>query len=172
MKLLLTVKEQDVTPNATIVDNSRFSKRKAARAVVLDKNDGVHLLKVGLHNYHKLPGGGIEDGEDINTALARELIEEIGCKAEVIGKVGSIIEYRDQFKLIQTSYCFLTKQLGSQGESSLDDGEIAEMFKEVKARNIDEAIKILEQDRPDNYEGRFIKIRDVAFLKAAKELLT
>lgn len=171
MKLLLTIKEQDVTPNAKTADNSKFRKRKAVRAVVQDENGGIHLLKVGLHNYHKLPGGGIEDGEGIKDALVRELLEEIGCKAEVIDEVGSIVEYRDQFKLIQTSYCYLAKQVGRQKDPLFTEHEISEGFRGVKAKNIDEAIMILEQDKPNNYEGCFIKIRDSKLLKSARELL-
>ena len=84
-----------------------------------------------------------------------------------------MIEYRnyDDGGLEQTSYCYLARQTGDQVASALEDGELAEGMVEVKAKNIDEAISLLTNDKPDNLEGKFIQKRDLAFLKAAKEQL-
>jgi 8-oxo-dGTP diphosphatase len=169
MKNLLIITEQDIEPGAPIVDTSNFRKREAARAVVTDSAGKVALLHVGLYSYHKLPGGGIDEGEDIPTALERELLEEIGCKAEVTGEVGEIIEYRNQFELEQTSYCFTATQVGEKGKPDFTDKELREQFSIVWADNIDNAITLLEQDEPTNYEGKFIKVRDLALLRAAKD---
>lgn len=171
MKTLLTIHEQDINPDAPQTDTSHFNERFAARAILLDQNNNVHLLHVTMHNYHKLPGGGIEAGEDIKTALERELLEEVGCKAEVIAEVGQIIEYRDQFNMKQTSYCFLAKQLGDQGQTALEEDEIADGFVATLVPSIDAAIHELEHDEPSVYSGKFIQMRDLAFLKAAKSLL-
>jgi hypothetical protein len=101
----------------------------------------------------------------------RELMEEVGCKAEIIKELGIVIEYRDfeNGGLIQTSYCFLARQVAEQTESSLEEGELDEGMYEVKAKNIEEAINLLQNDKPDNLEGKFIQKRDIAFLKAAIE---
>lgn len=74
MKNLLTIKEQDIVSNSPVIDTSVFRKRGAARAVLLDDSGQVYLLNVSKHSYHKLPGGGIDDGEDIKQALERELM--------------------------------------------------------------------------------------------------
>ncbi|MEO8862807.1 MAG: NUDIX domain-containing protein [Candidatus Saccharimonadales bacterium] len=79
MKSLLTIREQDIVAGSADVDTSSFRERRAARAVLLDDNAQVHMLNVSKHGYHKLPGGGIEAGEDILSALERELMEEVGC---------------------------------------------------------------------------------------------
>lgn len=169
MKNILTIHEQDIVPEAPIIDTGNFRKREAARAVVSDNAGKIALLRVGLYDYHKLPGGGIDDGEDIPTALERELLEEIGCKAEVTGEVGEIVEYRDQFEIEQISYCFVATQIGEKGEPDFTEKELREQFSIVWTDNIDSAIALLEQDKPTNYEGRFIQKRDHALLKAAKE---
>lgn len=169
MKNLLTINEQDIVSDAPVVDTAGFRKREAARAVVLDSAGKVALLHVGLYKYHKLPGGGVDEGEDIPTALERELLEEIGCKAEVTGEVGEVVEYRNQFELAQTSYCFTATQVGEKGEPDFTDKELREQFSIVWADDLDGAIALLEQDEPTNYEGKFIKVRDLSLLKAAKE---
>lgn len=170
MKLIAEIYEQDVNPGAPQIDDTAFRTREASRAVVFDASGKVALLHVGLHHYHKLPGGGIDEGEDVPTALERELMEEIGCKAEVTAEVGSTIEHRNQFELVQTSYCFLANQIGEKGEPDFTEKELRNQFAIVWADDINHAITLLEADAPDDYEGKFIKIRDTALLKAAKEL--
>lgn len=170
MKTILTIHEQDIIPEAPIVPTNGFRKREAARAVVLDSTGKVALLHVGLYNYHKLPGGGIDEGEDIPTALERELLEEIGCKAQVTGEIGEIIEYRNQFELEQTSYCFAATLIGEKGEPDFTEKELREQFSIVWADSLTTAIDLLKQDKPLNYEGKFIQKRDSALLQAAKNI--
>ncbi len=173
MNLLLTINEHDFNPDAPTVDTSSFRKREAARAVLIDKDKQVYLLNVSKHGYHKLPGGGIDDGEEVKQALKRELMEEVGCEAEIVTELGIIIEHRnyEDGGLKQTSYCYLAKQTGNQVESALEEGELEEGMVEVKAKNIDEAIALLTSDKPENLEGQFIQKRDLAFLNAAREQL-
>ena len=65
---------------------AQYPVREAARAVVMDAENNVALLRVANKNYYKLPGGGIEVGEDRISALKRECLEEIGCSIEVVGE--------------------------------------------------------------------------------------
>lgn len=169
MKTLLTIHEQDVNPEVPVVDTSSFRKRQAARAVVTDSQGRVALLHVGLHNYHKLPGGGIEEGEGIQTALARELMEEIGCEVEVAGEIGKVAEYRDQAELAQVSYCFTANQVGEECQPSFDEHEKEHQFSIVWANDINDAIRLLEGDKSIDYGSKFMRKRDLAILKAARE---
>jgi 8-oxo-dGTP pyrophosphatase MutT (NUDIX family) len=43
----------------------------------------IQRIRPGQDPYWVLPGGGVEAGEDLETALARELREEIAATAEV-----------------------------------------------------------------------------------------
>jgi len=171
MKTLLSIYQHDIVHTDKLINPEKFSTREAARAVLLDSNNQVYLLNVGLYEYHKLPGGGIDPGETILETLKRELLEEVGCESEVICELGKIIEYRDFEKLTQTSYCFLARQIGSQKQSDLEESEIAEGMIEVKAKNVNGAIRILSKDKPTNIEGKFIQKRDLEFLQAAKKYI-
>lgn len=170
MQLLKIIKQSDLfSPyNSENKEETRII-RKAARAVVFDNENRIAILKVANHNYHKLPGGGVEEGEDLDEALKRESIEEIGCKISVVGEVGKIIEYRDEWDLKQESYCYLAKVIGEKGQPDFTEEEILGGFS-ILWVSLDEAIEILKKDEPDNYEGKFIKVRDVCFLEEAKLL--
>ncbi len=163
MKLLQEIKDREYPEDLSVLRT-----RKAARAVLFD-GDKIPLLFVSKYNYHKLPGGGIEEGENILQALAREVKEEVGCELEVMGEVGEIKEFRSQMNLIQNSYCYFGNIL-SKGEPTLTEEELNEGFRVVWF-NLDDAISALEDDIPGNYVGTFIKERDLAFLNEMKMIL-
>lgn len=167
MNTILTITHQDFFPDSPRLDTDTFRIREAARAVVVDENGRVALLKVGKHSYHKLPDGGIDEGEDKIEALSREFIEEIGCDANVIAELGAIVELRDKWELKQTSYCYLAKQFGPISEPEFTPEEIADGFSVVWVDSVDIAITLLENDRPTNYEGLFIQKRDLTLLNHA-----
>jgi len=75
--------------------------RKAVRAIVFDGSGKMALLHVAKHGYHKLPGGGSEEGEDNAMTLRRECIEEIGCAINVGDRIGWVLEYQEKGTLRQ-----------------------------------------------------------------------
>ena len=168
MQTLRTIRQRDIDPQTVLTDTSAFRDRRAARAVLFDADGKVYLMHVSKHSYHKLPGGGIDRGESVEQALARELLEEVGCKAKVTAELGEIIEYRNYDQLRQVSYCYTARQVGEQVAAALEEGEIEEGLVEVKAENLAAAIALLRADKPDNLEGQFIQQRDLAFLEAAQ----
>jgi 8-oxo-dGTP diphosphatase len=171
MQTLLVIHEADIDPQMKDLNPIGFSERLAARAVVLDESGGAALLRVGNKGYHKLPGGGVEPGENMQQALMRELLEEIGCEVNVTAVIGAVIEYRDQWQMKQTSECYLAQKKGEPQSPSFTAEEISDGFEIVWMHSIDDAISIIEQDNPTDYDGRFIQCRDMALLKAAKKLV-
>ena len=171
MNLLLTIHDSDIYPEKIKVNPDDFNVRYAARAVVVNDRNEIALLKAATYSYHKLPGGGVEPGEDMKIALERELSEEIGCSADIIAEVGEIIEYRNRWKLKQISHCYLARQVGEQQPPQFTETEINEGFEMVWVDTIETAITLLEQDEPENYDGMFIQRRDSQLLKAAAQIL-
>lgn len=168
METLKIIKDKDLGfPHKEGID---YKKRKAVRAVVFDNENKTALLNVAKHSYHKLPGGGVEEEENLPETLNRETLEEIGCSVEIIGEVGKIIEFRDEFEQEQESLCYLAKVVGEKGESSFTAEEASQDFN-VLWVEINEAVKILNEDMPNNYEGKFIKARDTILLNKAIEIL-
>lgn len=162
MKLLKTIQFNNFSPE----ELAKFEIRHAARAIVFDQGKNIALLYVSKHSYHKLPGGGVEGEENISEALARECLEEIGCQVEVFGELGEIIEYRDKWSLIQHSYCYLANVVGQKGLPDFTPKEIEDGFG-IKWLPLTEAIEVLKNDRNDDYQGKFIQIRDICFLEEA-----
>jgi 8-oxo-dGTP pyrophosphatase MutT (NUDIX family) len=73
-------------------DNNRVILRNAVRAVIIKKNK-ILMVHLGKTNEYKFPGGGIEENETVEEALAREVLEEAGCNViRIEEKIGIMIE--------------------------------------------------------------------------------
>ena len=168
MKLLKLINPENVSEEEV----KSYKVREAARAIVVDEYGKIALLHVSKEHYYKLPGGGIEDGEDKMKALERECQEEIGCAVEVVSEVGSIVEYRRIFSLKQTSYCYLAKVKGKKGIPDFTDDEKENGFEQVWSSSND-ALKVLKESKATSVEGSaYIVPRDTTFLEEAKNYLT
>lgn len=74
-------------------DGVTYQKRLGVYAVVPDPSHEKIILVQAPNGAWFLPGGEIEAGEDQLTALARELVEELGFKAEFGRFYGQADEY-------------------------------------------------------------------------------
>jgi len=164
MKELALIDSHNLAPS----DIAKLQRRLAVRAVVFDADNKVALLHVRKNNYYKLPGGGIEPGEDSFSALRRECQEEIGCAVEINREIGSITEYRGD--LNQTSYCYLAKVAGKKSAPAFTAVEKSEGFEDIWLP-IDQAIETVSGAETDDEYGSVIRIRDAIFLREAEKQL-
>ena len=170
MKVIETIRDQDLGldfPNPDLYTQ----EREAVRAIIFDQDNNIALLHAAKNNYHKLPGGGVENGEDFVQALRREVMEEVGCEIENIKELGIIEEYRNKFSLHQLSYCFVANVKGEKGIPQLEADEIEEGFETVWLK-IDEVVAIIEKEKErEHYASKFITKRDLIFLREVKKFL-
>jgi len=167
MKLLAEIYNKDIgLLNRNILN---YQLRKVARAVLFNNNK-IALMFVSKNNYHKLTGGGLDKNETPVQALIREIDEETGCDLELKKDIGIIIEYRDNIKLLQISYCYLANIKGELKSMKLEKNEIEEGF-QLKWINLNQAINLLKKDKPKINEGKFIVKRDLIFLEEAKKMV-
>ena len=173
MKNILTLRNTDIFPDdkKSELKDSDYNIRNAARAVIINDKGQIALMNVVNLGYHKIPGGGLEEGEDIIKALHREVMEEIGCKIEIIGEIGKTIEYHDKKRKLQTSFCYLARQIGDQQEPNFTQAEIEMGFSIIWAKDIDEAIEMIKNDKPYEHENTFVTKRELAILTEAKKIL-
>lgn len=89
--------------------------REAARAIVLDADDRVMLLRYDENGgFWATPGGSLEDGEDHATATLRELREELGVDDKAV-ELGAQLAERSKDHLVggrevrQVEKYFLTR---------------------------------------------------------------
>lgn len=96
MKSLKTINLE----NTSDVESSSYNIRNTARVVIFDENKNIAILRVTKDNFHKLPGGGIDEGESIHEALRRESLEEAGVHIKDEVELGLIQEIKKSSKLI------------------------------------------------------------------------
>lgn len=170
MKLLLELNGVSIGLDEKEKFGVPYNLRKAARAVIFNDKNEIALLYVSKDNYHKLPGGGFESGEDVETALRRECLEETGSEIEIIDEIGLTIEYRNYKNLLQISYCYIAKSVGELSQPNFDKNELENGFQLVWT-GLDEAISVLSSEHPNVSDGKYMNMRELAILKEAKRIM-
>jgi len=164
MKLLKEISEASLGLGDTEQLGADYRLRKSARAILLNENGEMATQYLEKYTFHKLPGGGVDPGETIEEACRREILEEVGCDCEISEPIGIVIEYRNKYSMLHISYAFVAKVVGDIGEPKLEEGEIEEgqVTKWIKP---EEVLRLMEQDKPQKFEGHFILEREKAILK-------
>jgi len=160
LKHLLTITDKDITGSEKL---STAEPRIAVNAVLFDADDNIAICYMGKFNLHTLPGGGVESDEDLHTALKREILEETGCRCEIIVELGQIFENRFEHDFTQVRSYYITRVVGEKDSLQLTDEEIAANTTVIWL-SVEQALKTISEKTHDNYQRKFIQKRDIAVL--------
>lgn len=130
------------------------------RAVRNDEFGDVTLIETS---------GGVEAGEDLPTAIRRELREELGADVDVLMKIGVVSDYYNLIRRHNINNYFLCK-IRSFGEKHLTEDEIGKFHLSTLKLRYGEAVAEYE-NRADTKLGRLIAQRELPVLHRAKMLL-
>ena len=103
--------------------------RKIVRAIVFDDQENYYFVRAkrdddfGKATLIETSGGGVEAGEDLETALKRELKEELGAEVEIMHKIGIVSDYYNLIHRHNINNYYLCK-VTSFGEKHLTKDEI------------------------------------------------
>jgi 8-oxo-dGTP diphosphatase len=73
------------------VPNTHYVKRLCVYGIVIRESESIALTRTSKGYF--LPGGGVDDGESLETALKREIREEIRYESVIGEKVGVAVQY-------------------------------------------------------------------------------
>lgn len=162
MRTILVFDEKNYTDDMPVIE------RFGARAII--KKNGLYAMQQSSRGEYKIPGGGIDEGESIAEALAREVLEETGLVVipESIKELGEILEVRrdifdENKKYIAHSLHYSCEVEDKILETAMTESEIERGFHLVWA---DMDTVIAENERLMTEKWQF---RDVEFLKWYKE---
>ena len=149
--------------------------RNIVRAIVYDENRMFYFVRAvrddefGKATLIETSGGGVENGEDLITAVQRELKEELGVSVDVVCKIGIVSDYYNLIHRHNINNYFLCK-IKSFGQKNLTQDEIEKFHLSTLKMSYEEAV-IEYENRKDSKLGTLIANRELPVLHRAKEIL-
>lgn len=113
-------------------------------------------------HFYSLPSGGVDDDEDVLTALKREILEETGCTCKKISELGMVKENRACADYTQCSYYYIA-EADSIGAPQFTKAE-TKSGTAMQWHTLPEMIKLINNIQQKNYQQQYLKARDVAAL--------
>ena len=149
--------------------------RKIVRAIVFDDQENYYFVRAkrdddfGKATLIETSGGGVEAGEDLETALKRELKEELGAEVEIMHKIGIVSDYYNLIHRHNINNYYLCK-VTSFGEKHLTKDEIEDFHLSTLRLSYRDAEKEY-QKCAETKIGKLITDRELPVLRRAKVLL-
>lgn len=149
--------------------------RKIVRAIVFDDQENYYFVRAkrdddfGKATLIETSGGGVEASEDLETALKRELKEELGAEVEIMHKIGIVSDYYNLIHRHNINNYYLCK-VTSFGEKHLTKDEIEDFHLSTLRLSYRDAEKEY-QKCAETKIGKLIAARELPVLRRAKVLL-
>ena len=149
--------------------------RNIVRAIVYDENRMFYFVRAvrddefGKATLIETSRGGVENGEDLITAIQRELKEELGVSVDVVCKIGIVSDYYNLIHRHNINNYFLCK-IKSFGQKNLTQDEIEKFHLSTLKMSYEEAV-IEYENRKNSKLGTLIANRELPVLHRAKEII-
>lgn len=149
--------------------------REIVRAIVVDDDGYFYFARLDRDDIFEpcvvieTSGGGVEKGEDLQEAIKRELLEELGAKVEIIDKIGVVSDYYNLIGRHNINHYFLCKAL-SFGKNHLTEDEVNAFHLTTLKLKYEDAVAYYQKNLTSKL-GRLIFNREMPILKRAKEML-
>ena len=149
--------------------------RQVVRAMVFDDEGYLYFAaadrddEFGRSVLIETSGGGVEEGEDLEEALSRELREERGAETEIVCRIGTVSDYYNLINRHNINHYFLCR-IRSFGEKHMTQQEIEDFHMSTLKMTYEEAVSEYEKCKKTPL-GRLIANRELPILERAKEIL-
>ncbi len=169
--IIIAIMNFEKSPQENQETSEKLKPKAATRTVLFDQNGQVAIINVRRHKYYKIPGGGVEDGENIQDAAMREVKEESGCNCEIVGELGRIETEVPIWGMLDISDGFITVVKGDKSQPEYEDWEKERGFEIEWFSDIDTAISTIEGNTVAEPGMASLQERDLNFLKLARDTL-
>jgi len=160
MKHLATITDKDITGSDAL---ATAEPRIAVSAVLFDRDNNIALQYLSNYEVYALVGGAVDPGEDLLTAIKREVLEESGCDCEIIGELGYTFESLAEPNKSQKRYNYIARVVGEKGKLQLTEDEIS--WGAVTCWHpIEKALQLIKETDSSYYVHKFMRLREIAVL--------
>ena len=149
--------------------------KNSGKELILDLKGYFYFVKAhrddafGKVSFIETSGGGVEPGEDPETALHRELMEELGAEVGILCRIGIVSDYYNLIHRHNINIYYLCR-VKTFGERHLTADEIAKFHLSTLKLTYGEALSEYEKNRESKL-GRLITERELPILKRAHDLI-
>ena len=173
---MLQIKELNLCLKDTSYKYTKITHdREIVRAIVIDSSNNFYFVNpkrdddFGKLDFIETSGGGVENSEDFESALMRELKEELGFEVEIICSLGIVSDYYNlicRHNINHYYLCRITKKV----DKHLTYDEINSFHLKTHICTYEDALAFYEKNK-DTKLGRLIYNREVPILKYAKKVI-
>ena len=146
-----------------IKDYKYDTYKKKVRAILIDENNDIYVTKFhDFNNTRVFPGGSVEENENMNVAVTREVLEEVGIELANPKYLGYILFYHENFpnlknnpidygtRINEVHYFYAHINTSDIGTSHYTDFEKSHSMK-IEKYKLDNLINFLIKETNDEF---------------------